>query len=99
MPNLKRTVRRQRTKSYPSAPINSHDYIIPHEFSVDGQGNYRFLLSDMMSPAQKRLLVFSTDTCLDAMQDRHADLAYIDGTFKTFLHKPGLFVLHCMMTL
>lgn len=84
LPNLKRTVRRQRAKSYPSAP-SSDSFHIPYDFSVDGQ-NRRFLLSDIHTPSQKRLLIYSTDSCLDAMQDRQADIAYIDGTFKTSPH-------------
>ena len=84
MTNMKKAVRRNRAKHIPVVPNvqNTNDFDIPDEFKLDGCNN-RFLLSDM-TVQQKRILIFSTDSCLDALQHpRAVGPTFIDGTFAT----------------
>ena len=79
--NMKRSVRRQRSKGRPAAPVDEN-FSIPDSFTVDADGN-RFLLADKLTPAQKRLLIFGSDSCLEALQDCRTTFSYVDGTFGT----------------
>lgn len=79
--SMKRSVRRYRAKSRPCAPSDTN-FLIPNEYTVDANGN-RFLLADKLTESQERLLVFGSDTCLDALQDCRTTFSYLDGTFST----------------
>ena len=79
--NMKRTVRQYRAKSRPCAPSDTN-FLIPDEYTVDADDN-RFLLADKLTESQERLLVFGSDTCLDALQDCRTTFSYLDGTFST----------------
>ena len=55
---------------------------IPDEFKVDGT-NRQFLQADITTTDNKRVLIFGTDSLLDAVNTSEASIGFADGTFRS----------------
>jgi hypothetical protein len=82
--NLKRQIRRYRKKVHclPTNPKTAAEINIPESMKTDGTGRV-FLQHDTVTSRGKRLLIFATDTMLDASNCSEVDIVNADGTFKT----------------
>ena len=84
--SMKQSVRHKRRKAnhHPVLPLSAHDFVIPEEYQLDSAG-YRFLQEDGYTSRHKRVLVFSSDSSLDALQAPSASTGTSsgDGTFNT----------------
>ena len=82
--NMKRSVRRERTKQnhHPTNPSSAADVVIPPHYTTDNAGN-RFLLSDKTTPSGKRVIIYCSDSSLEALQSPENTVCFLDGTFKT----------------
>ncbi|CAI6358143.1 unnamed protein product [Macrosiphum euphorbiae] len=77
---VKRTLRNQRSNKYQKCPTSLDELIIEGEFCTIGEPDgHRFLLHDTGTDSDERIIIFSTDACLQRLTE--VDTWYMDGNF------------------
>ena len=80
-------INRKKNQAAPSSPATTADIVIPEEYKRDCAGRL-FLQHDTTTEDGHRILIFSTDGVLDAVNTSTINTLLLDGTFKS---SPTLF--------
>ena len=90
----KRTIRRSLSSNEPIQPLALQNLVVaPVEWTLtNGPIPKRLLLYDNGVNAQRRIIMYATDECLNTLCD--SSDVFMDGTFKT---APALFMQLCLL--
>ena len=80
-------INRKKNQAAPSSPATTADIVIPEEYKRDCAGRL-FLQHDTTTEDGHRILIFSTNGVLDAVNTSTINTLLLDGTFKS---SPTLF--------